>query len=150
MIKGLFQQIVGLGLGKYVNLGMLLAFVVAAGAAYAYVTQTNREVAALEREVGALTAANASLGAALTVARKNYDAEVKVLADAYAAMADDKISAERAARAIREFSDRVRGGHRGDEKALEDELNAWQSDLNDCVAAASGGPPIKPNNGVCG
>lgn len=147
-IKYVLQNIVGLGLGKYVNLGLLLAAVVAGTWSFTWAK-------VLTTENSILRATNANNELALKVAdlnlklvRDNFDAQSRILFTFYKEALDTEIELEKTKKIIDEMEREVTAAG-GDHKVIEKKLNAWQRDMDECMEEASGGPPSRPENRVC-
>lgn len=147
-VKLVLQNVVGLGLGKYVNLGLLVAAVVAAFSAYTYVKTTENTIASLESANSALRLAVASDERVIARITEDADKKVAILTELYRAGLDDKLTIERAMNDIDAFNHEATSGTAKPDE-LESTLNRWQGDFDECMEAASGGPPAKPGNKVC-
>lgn len=147
-IKMILQNIVGLGLGKYVNLGLLLAAVVAGIWAYTNARIVATEASFLRSQVAALELKSKADELVISKLRENFDKQTKIMNDVYQSALDSKIEEDRAKELLNEFTESIEKLD-GDTNAIESKLNQWQSDMDECLEEASGGPAARPENKIC-
>lgn len=143
-----FQSLIGLGVGKYVNRVLLGLAVISCIWAYTNAYLVTKEAADLRKANAKLQLAVAANQGAIETMKMNFDKQSKLMSDVYQAGLDDKISAEEAKRALDAIEKDLTAPD-ADAAALEGRLNDWQKDMDECMEEASGGPASSEGNKIC-
>lgn len=144
-LNKIIGTIAGLGLGRYINMGLLFAAVIAGGLAFMYYNQTQSKIERLTIDNAALTVQVSEYAEAIKQLQKNFELQRAVLTNLYTDMLLAGIPEDR----IREFflNTNLDEIAVADPQKAQELINKQQVDINRCFELLSGQEKL-PDEGI--